>query len=207
MWHWQAEAKQASSCNQLSYQLTCYLPCLTDQSLQDIMKQARGSATATPVALLFMTGRVCRRGERGRKLAKTWPLAVLVCFHLSLSYHHRFPMFLVKKKNGWASHFMFSSFLVLIRQELQAFGGNLYSRQKRVWKKRSIALLGTSGESFKVEKKCSLLHGNAGYTSAEVYEGLVIPPSCTPSCQVFVSVRLLPVALAHNGHCCIHLVK
>lgn len=103
---------------------------------------------------------------------------------------------------------MFSSFLVLIRQELQAFGGNLYSRWKKVWKKRSIALLGTSGESCKVKKNVLCYMEMLDLlTSAEVYEGLVIPPLCTPSCQVFVSVRLLPVALPHNGHCCIHLVK
>lgn len=170
---------------------------------------SRGSATAAPVAPLFMAGCVCRRGERGRRLAKTWPISVLVCFQLSLSYHHRFPMFLVKKKNSWASHsehFMFSSFLVLIRQELQ---GEALQQLERVWKKEALLCWEPQKKAAKWKKMFSATW------KCWVYLLLLLrsmkawwyPHHAHPAAQVCFSGRLLPLALPHNGHCCIHMVK
>lgn len=79
----------------------------------------------------------------------------------SFSSRHRFPTFLVKKKNSWTchcEHFMFPSFLVLIRQELQGFGGKLYGSWKQSGKRKNCSL-GSLRRKLQSETNCSLLHG------------------------------------------------
>lgn len=180
------------------YQLNSNLPCIADQRglhqgepPGDTMGQAGESAAAAAIASVLMAGCAHGRGvrsERQEACKGTSPSNTDMFFTSFYYHHHRFPTFLVKKKKGWTCHSVhfiscFLPFFVLIRQELQGFGGKLYGSCMQPGKKNCSP--GSLRRKLQSEKYCSLLHGKCWMNllillrSPWKLGGAQLHPSCT----------------------------
>lgn len=152
------------------YQLRSNLPCIADQRglhqeepLGDAMRQARESATAAAIASVLMAGCAHARGarsERQETCKDTSPCHTDVFSPLSTITTTDFPPFQLRRKRVECVTLYilcFLPFFVLIRQELQGFGGKLCGNCKQPGTRNCP--LGTLRRKLQSEKYCSLLHG------------------------------------------------
>lgn len=119
------------------------------------------------------------------------------------------------KKNSWtchSEHFIFPSFLVLIRQEFQGFGGKFYGSWRQSGKKKNYSL-GRPRRKLQNERNCSLLYAKCWVCLFILLRSpwRLVVCSCTlythTTMAVCFSMRLLPVALHHHSKHHVHLAK